>query len=564
MNCIMEVAVVAQGAGRLGLRVRNADERAVCIRARRHGSTRLAAPVPRCPKDRASGERRAQSVASAAHTVVLSADEARMQRVPLWFPAADSLRAHVQAERLHAHRAHDHKRRRFHEADVATGTATAGIRHGGRVVDEHQEGPSGHAEQHRRVPRSAERLPGRRDHPKVRRVRAADLCGTRRAASASTTPSSDSRIAHIRSRADLLYGVTLHNNPTMQDVWNTVPAWGFPFIGSSAAPTPSAGALVDGALGQQVVGLGAYGLWNKLVYAELTGVSLCPAGHLTAPRLGCERRRAQCDSVLALALQHQFGPNYFMIGTYGLSAHFFPTGVSGLTDRYTDLAGDLQFERQIQTGVVVFRSTYIHESQHSDALTTGAEPGAANLQNTLNVFRANASYMPSIRFNFTAGYFNTSGTRDAILYPSEPLTGSANGSPNSSGASRRNRLQRVAERPPRSTIRGVREVQRRRRSRTMEPAAAHPTTTRFTCSPGWLSKGGDTTESMHSYRSARVGGVREWSGAVPDTFRSDARAFTVRTTCESRDSNPDGFPHWILSPARLPIPPLPRGPAAQY
>jgi hypothetical protein len=26
--------------------------------------------------------------------------------------------------------------------------------------------------------------------------------------------------------------------------------------------------------------------------------------------------------------------------------------------------------------------------------------------------------------------------------------------------------------------------------------------------------------------------------------------------CESRDSNPDGLPHWILSPARLPIPPL--------
>jgi hypothetical protein len=29
-------------------------------------------------------------------------------------------------------------------------------------------------------------------------------------------------------------------------------------------------------------------------------------------------------------------------------------------------------------------------------------------------------------------------------------------------------------------------------------------------------------------------------------------------TCESRDSNPDGLPHWILSPARLPIPPLSR------
>ena len=29
--------------------------------------------------------------------------------------------------------------------------------------------------------------------------------------------------------------------------------------------------------------------------------------------------------------------------------------------------------------------------------------------------------------------------------------------------------------------------------------------------------------------------------------------------CESRDLNPDGLPHWILSPARLPIPPLSRG-----
>ena len=26
--------------------------------------------------------------------------------------------------------------------------------------------------------------------------------------------------------------------------------------------------------------------------------------------------------------------------------------------------------------------------------------------------------------------------------------------------------------------------------------------------------------------------------------------------CERRDLNPHGFPHWILSPARLPIPPL--------
>jgi len=31
------------------------------------------------------------------------------------------------------------------------------------------------------------------------------------------------------------------------------------------------------------------------------------------------------------------------------------------------------------------------------------------------------------------GYFETAGTTDALLYPSEPITGSATGSPNSAG-----------------------------------------------------------------------------------------------------------------------------------
>ncbi|MEP6991270.1 MAG: hypothetical protein ABJA80_10095, partial [bacterium] len=52
----------------------------------------------------------------------------------------------------------------------------------------------------------------------------------------------DLRYADHRTVAnrDLLYGVTLHNNPTLQDVWNTVPAWGFPYMSSSTAPSPMA------------------------------------------------------------------------------------------------------------------------------------------------------------------------------------------------------------------------------------------------------------------------------------------------------------------------------------
>src|ERR1700676_767714 len=39
---------------------------------------------------------------------------------------------------------------------------------------------------------------------------------------------------------DLLWGVTLNNNPTVQDVWNTTPAWRFPYISPVLVPQPVA------------------------------------------------------------------------------------------------------------------------------------------------------------------------------------------------------------------------------------------------------------------------------------------------------------------------------------
>src|SRR3569832_1314081 len=61
---------------------------------------------------------------------------------------------------------------------------------------------------------------------------------------------------------DLLWGVTVNNNPTVQDPWNSTPAWGFPYNRSALAPTPTAATLVDGGLGQRAVGVGLYTVWN--------------------------------------------------------------------------------------------------------------------------------------------------------------------------------------------------------------------------------------------------------------------------------------------------------------
>ena len=44
-----------------------------------------------------------------------------------------------------------------------------------------------------------------------------------------------------------IVGLTLNNNPTMSDLWNSTPAWGFPFTSSPLAPTPAAATISTGA-----------------------------------------------------------------------------------------------------------------------------------------------------------------------------------------------------------------------------------------------------------------------------------------------------------------------------
>ena len=113
---------------------------------------------------------------------------------------------------------------------------------------------------------------------------------------------------------DLIYGITLNNNPTVQDVWNSVPAWRFPFSTSDVAPMPAAATLVDGGLAQQVVGLGIYGLYANLVYGEF---SLYHSAIQGSSNLDTAARVDGYAPYWRLSLQHQFGDNYLKLNTFG-------------------------------------------------------------------------------------------------------------------------------------------------------------------------------------------------------------------------------------------------------
>lgn len=228
-----------------------------------------------------------------------------------------------------------------------------------------------------------------------------------------------------------LYGTTLNNNPTVQDAWNTSPAWGYPFTSSSISPEASAGAMVDGGLEQSVAGLGAYALYDNLVYAEGSVYRSAQLGATVPPDASSEGIIDGVAPYWRVALQKQWTANYLAVGSYGMVTKMYPMGVTGPYDRFSDYAADAQFENHGDNHSITVRATWIHEKQEYDA--THPAGGTQNATNSLNVVRINASYLAHQVVEFTGGYFSTTGDRDMLLYAPDPIAGSRTGDPDTDG-----------------------------------------------------------------------------------------------------------------------------------
>jgi hypothetical protein len=244
----------------------------------------------------------------------------------------------------------------------------------------------------------------------------------------------DIRYANHRQLADrdLIYGLTLHNNPTVQDVWNTVPAWGFPFMTSSSAPSSIASTLIDGGLGQQVVGLGAYSLFSNILYTEFTAYRSGLQGLATPFDSTATNLSAGVIPYWRVALQHETPSTSLMLGTFGFDARLYPEGVSGLRNHFSDVAVDAQVEQRRGSAAWIGRASFIHERQRLSA--TQSASGADNIEQSLSTTRASVAYLPNLHYSLTLGYFQTTGSSDATLYEPAAVVGSRTGSPNTAGA----------------------------------------------------------------------------------------------------------------------------------
>jgi len=243
------------------------------------------------------------------------------------------------------------------------------------------------------------------------------------------------------SGKDLTWGVSLNNNPTVQDPWNSTPAWQVPFDQrSSAAPTPAAATQIDGTLGGAVAGLTLYGYFANAFYAEFGGYRSAPQNF--GGQVGAGPLDSAAENVVngvapywRLAYEWQQDRSSWSVGTFGMNVELYPGAgapLSGATNKYRDVAFDTQYQFIGDETIYSVQAVYINEKQTLDA--SFASGASTNQSDTLKTLRIGGSYYYQRKYGASLGYFSTTGSNDPLHYEQgTALTGSGSGSPDSKG-----------------------------------------------------------------------------------------------------------------------------------
>lgn len=235
---------------------------------------------------------------------------------------------------------------------------------------------------------------------------------------------------------NLVYGVSLNNSPTVQDLWNSTPAWGQPFIGSPALQGPAASSQIEGAMAQAVAGLSGYVFLDQSLYAEvgvyksaLQGASVASDGDLNNNII------SGVAPYWRVAYEWDWGKNSFEVGTLGIYAALAnPTTPAGNaingslqaapTDRFLDAGLDSQYQYIDDDNQVSIDTRWIHEDQRFGA--SYAADFSTKPNGKIDSYNLTGSYYWRRKFGGSLGFFAVSDSSDPLYF------GTLNGAANSS------------------------------------------------------------------------------------------------------------------------------------
>jgi hypothetical protein len=231
-----------------------------------------------------------------------------------------------------------------------------------------------------------------------------------------------------------IWGISVNNNPSVTDVFNTAPAWQYPYFSPDLAPGAPAAPILMGGLAGQVVGLNAYTQIDGALYLEAGAYrSLSPA-FLRSVNADFGGRLSGVTPYVRATYTWNLATGNVEVGAFGLSAARGlvgtndagnATALTGPTDKFRDFGVDASY--QLLNGsnhIVTVNALYLGERQTLDA--TYMAGGSSNLHDSLHAVNLNASYWYKNTWGATLGAFANDGSNDLVLYGN-------NGSPNTVG-----------------------------------------------------------------------------------------------------------------------------------
>jgi hypothetical protein len=220
---------------------------------------------------------------------------------------------------------------------------------------------------------------------------------------------------------DLVWGVSLNNNPSVSDPWNTAAAW------MQYVPVPSPGAyqFIDGAAtpfpgyaaGGPVAGLTGYLFWNQHLYLEAGSYRTANGPFSFMSFNVTDANTTHLSGGLTpywrAAWNQEYGAHNLMVGFSGMVSRIYDGG-SDVTDpnnigSYRSSGVDAQYQYLLDPYTVTAQFVYQHQ-QANASYNSVAAAGAADAIDTTDLMRAKLSYVYDAKYGGSLAYFSSHGS----------------------------------------------------------------------------------------------------------------------------------------------------------
>jgi hypothetical protein len=219
----------------------------------------------------------------------------------------------------------------------------------------------------------------------------------------------------IDQHRDLIFGVSVNNNPSLADPWNTAAAW----MQYVPVPSPTSSQFIDGnapypgfAAGGNIAGITAYAYWNRMVYLELGGYRTASGvfRFMSAGLADADVTKLEgVNPYWRLAVNHEWGPHNLMVGTSGMVARVYDdpldTTDPSTTHHYRDLIVDAQYQYLLDPHSVT--AQLAHSNNHHRYPDASDQAGTSD---TTNITRAKLTYVYQAKYGGSLGRFDLTGT----------------------------------------------------------------------------------------------------------------------------------------------------------